>query len=282
MINIESISIKFKNREVKAKDIFDIREISKELSYDFIRQYHYLGDAKFFSMYNYGLFIKGTNELVGCATYSLPQGTEALKGWFGLEANDVSVMELTRLCLYPALNGTNATSYLLSHSIKMLKNHNVRAVITLADASRHVGSIYQVCNFKYYGLAKVAKDFYRDDGAVNPRGKTGSMFGVYLPRTRKHRYAYILDKTLKCLYNEEKRPTLDNTHSTVCCEDNFVVYDNRYDKWYTCPKCCSHMIELSKEQVNVVKNSSNKKETVEKLIKEIAPKEQLMEEVSLF
>lgn len=282
MINIESIANKFRDRLIKAKEIFEIREISKEISYDFIRQHHYLGDAKFFSMYNYGLYIKDTNELVGCATYSLPQGTEALKGWFGLECNDTSVMELTRLCMLPVLNGTNATSYLLSNSIKMLKNHKIRAVITLADASRHVGSIYQVCNFKYYGLAKVAKDFYRDDGSVNPRGKTGSMQGVYLPRTRKHRYAFILDKTLKCLYNEESKPTLEETHMTSCCEDMFVVYDNRYDKWYTCPKCCSHMVELTIEQAKSIMNSSNKKETVEELIKEVAPKEQLMEEVSLF
>ena len=282
MINVESIANKFRNREVKAKDIFDIREVSKEIAYDFIRQYHYLGDAKFFSMYNYGLFIRGTNELVGCATYSLPQGTEALKGWFGLECNDISIMELTRLCMLPILNGTNSTSYLLSNSIKKLRNHNVRAVITLADASRHVGSIYQVCNFKYYGLAKTAKDFYRDDGSVNPRGKTGSMMGVYLPRTRKHRYAYILDKTLKCLYEEESRPTVEDTHTTICCDDEFVVYDNRYDKWYTCPKCCSHMIELNEVQVNKIKSSHNKKECVEQLIREIAPKQQLMEEVSLF
>ena len=134
----------------------------------------------------------------------------------------------------------------------MLKSHNVRAVITLADSSRHVGSIYQVCNFKYYGLAKTAKDFYREDGAVNPRGKTGSMRGVYLPRTRKHRYAYIMDKKLKCLYEETNRPTIDETNSTVCCEDEYVVYDGRYDKWYSCPKCCSHIIELSYSDVKRV------------------------------
>ena len=282
MINIEAISLKFKNREVKAKEIFDIREISKEISYDFIRQYHYLGDAKFFSMYNYGLFLKGTNELVGCATYSLPQGTEALKGWFGLECNDVSIMELTRLCLYPSLNGTNATSFLLSNSIKMLKKYNIRAVITLADASRHVGSIYQVCNFKYYGLAKVAKDFYRDDGAINPRGKTGSMRGVYLPRTRKHRYAYILDKTLKCLYQESVRPSTDNTYVTDCCENEFVIYDSRYDEWYTCPKCCSKIAKISEQQASIIKSSVNKLETAERIIREVLPEQQLMKEVSLF
>ena len=38
----------FKNREIKAKQIFVIDEISKNEAYEFIRKYHYLGDAKFF------------------------------------------------------------------------------------------------------------------------------------------------------------------------------------------------------------------------------------------
>ena len=169
MIDYTNIVEKFKNRESKARDIFDIREIQKVEAYSFIRTYHYLGNAKFFSMYNYGLFIKDTIELVGVATYSPPQGANSLKGWFdNIDNDDMSIMELSRLCMLPIFNGTNATSYLLSNSIKMLKRHSVKAVITLADTSRHVGSIYQVCNFKYYGLTPERNIFYTSDAKKEP------------------------------------------------------------------------------------------------------------------
>lgn len=193
---------KFANREIKAKDIFYIKQVPKTTAYSFIRKYHYLGDAKFFSMYQFGLYHKDTTELVGCATFSLPQGTEATMSWFSLPPNTQNILELSRLCMLPQLNKTNATSFLLGGSIKQLSNMNeevrrkfkkdnkqfsnddfvCRAVITLALASRHPGSIYQVCNFKYYGMTNQASDFYASDGSINPRGKVSSFHGIYLPR----------------------------------------------------------------------------------------------------
>ena len=113
----------FKNREIKAKQIFVIDEISKNEAYEFIRKYHYLGDAKFFCVYAYGLFCE--EELVGCATYSNIQGVSSAKGWFGVDNQDQTVLELSRLCMLPSLNGTNATSYLLGNSMKMLKQYDI-------------------------------------------------------------------------------------------------------------------------------------------------------------
>ena len=195
----------FKSHDIKAKSIFSIREVDKRTCYEFVRRYHYLAEAKFFCVYGYGMYYKdenNTEEMVGCATFSNPQGSVALKGWFGLGNNNNSVLELSRLCVLPCLNGTNATSYLLGNSMRMLKKHYIKAVITLADASRHVGSIYQVCNFKYYGLTEKKTDFYTIDGIKNPRGSTTNLHGVWVERTRKHRYCYLLDKSLKVLYQE--------------------------------------------------------------------------------
>ena len=67
-VNIDEDVAKFKNREIKAKEIFTIREIDKKIAYAFIKQYHYLKDAKFFAKYSYGLYID--NVLVGCSTFS--------------------------------------------------------------------------------------------------------------------------------------------------------------------------------------------------------------------
>lgn len=225
----------FKNHLIKAKDLFVINKIDKSLAYDFIKKYHYLKDAKFFSKFSYGLFIG--DELVGCCTYQNPQGIVAMKSWFGLTNDNQDVMELGRLCMLPILNGTNATSYLLGNSLKCLKKEGVKAVITLADDCRHVGSIYQVCNFKYYGLTNKKTDFYTADGKINPRGETKNIKGVWLPRTRKHRYAYILDKSLVCLLKEEKKPSIGDINEYDCCGGTLEVFDKRFGDKYTCPKC---------------------------------------------
>ena len=204
----------FKNRKVKAKSLFSLSVISKTDAYNFVKKYHYLKDAKFFCVYAVGMFFKG--EIVGVATFSNPQGISALKGWFGLTNDCKDVLELSRLCLIPALNGTNASSFLLSNSLKILKKcAGIRAVITLADDDRHVGSIYQVCNFKYYGLTDKKTDFYTFDGKVNPRGATKNIRGVWLPRTRKHRYCYLLDRSLKALYEECPKPEKKVVESEV-------------------------------------------------------------------
>ena len=88
---------KFINREVKAKHIFTIRKLTKSEAYDFIKKYHYLGDAKFFSKFAYGLFSKETDEILGVTTFSNPQGAATMKGWFNLTNQDQSVLELSRL-----------------------------------------------------------------------------------------------------------------------------------------------------------------------------------------
>jgi len=237
----------FKNREVKAKTIFKLMKIDKSVAYQFISQYHYLKDAKFFSKFSYGLFLD--DVLVGCSTFSNPQGTVTLKGWFGLENDNQDVLELGRLCMLPKLNGTNATSYLLGNSLKLLKNEGVKAVITLADDSRHVGSIYQVCNFKYYGLTDKKSDFYTSDGKVNPRGTTKEKRGVWIPRTQKHRYCYILDETLVCLFQEQPKPTLGMINHYDCCNQTGKVFDNRFKEWYTCPKCTGTISPISLDEV---------------------------------
>lgn len=243
---------KFKSRELHAKELFCIRPIPKNLAYDFIKKYHYLRDAKFFALYCYGLYLIDTNELVGCSTYSTVQGVHTLYGWFGIEDNSCKdIVELSRLCMIPYLNGTNATSYLLGNSIRMLKQHNVRAVITLADATRHIGSIYQVCNFKYYGMCDPKKDFYWVEDSRYPyrdkSRKIRDLHGVWIDKTKKHRYAYILDKTLKCKYDECTRPIDQSDLSAyTCCGGKYVVFDNRYGEYYTCPKCTKKMIKLTK------------------------------------
>ena len=118
---LDSYIQQFKDRKAKAKDVFTISAIDKYTAYEFIQRYHYLGKKDFLCSYAYGLWCCG--ELVGAATFSPPAGVSTIKGWFGLKNNDLSIIELTRLAMLPALNGCNATSFLLSGSIRNLKHH---------------------------------------------------------------------------------------------------------------------------------------------------------------
>lgn len=252
----------FKQHTISARSIFSIREVDKNTCYEFVRRYHYLANAKFFCVHGYAMYYHdeyGSEEMVGCATFSNPQGTSAMKGWFDMKNDCNDVLELSRLCLLPCLNKTNATSFLLGNSMKLLKRHGIRAVITLADSSRHVGSIYQVCNFKYYGLTDRKKDFFTIDGYKNPRGQTSNKHGVWVERSRKHRYCYLLDKKMKVLYKEQKAPSVDSKYNTNCCNGTHRIYDPRFQEWFSCPICCGY-IKLLKdnEETKCVKIKNTK------------------------
>ena len=239
MDSLESSDLitKFKDRKIKANLVFTLIRIDKATAYNFVRKYHYLKDSRFFSCYNYGLYTKSDNTLVGVTTFSNPQGTMSLKGWFNLNTNCKDILESSRLCVLPSLNGSNVTSYLLGSSIKFLRREGIRAIITLADDSKHVGSIYQVCNFKYYGLTDRKQDFYVN-GKIKHRGTTKNVHGVWLDRTRKHRYAYIIDNKLICNYKEQSYPPkVKREGSDTCtyCNGSGKVYDKRLDEWHNCP-----------------------------------------------
>ena len=142
-----------------------------------------------------------------------------------------------------------------------------RAVITLADASRHAVSIYQVCNFKYYGVTSPKVDFYREDGLKNPRGGPSQWHGAYLLRTHKHRYAYILDDTLKCCYQEMPKPSANALIEKTCCGGTHILYDNRFKEYWTCP-ICTGKLELVDKDGNKLENPRLQGVTVKEKDKE--------------
>lgn len=248
MKDVDKLLEQFKNREVKAKDIFEIRRVSKEDAIKIVADYHYLGTKKFMFTVGYGLYFKNDNildgydEMLGCATFGVVGGIVALKGWFSVDnSHSTEFFELTRLVMLPKMNGCNATSFLLGNAIKDIKKNfkDIRAIVTLADNSMHCGAIYQACNFKYFGLANKKTDFVPLGGNnLNPRGKTKDTHGVWIPRTQKHRYCYIIDKTLKINYEEQPFPKgNDMNEAPNCCDGLHVVYDKRFNEYFTCPRC---------------------------------------------
>ena len=86
----------------------------------------------------------------------------------------------------------------------------MRAILTYADTDYHKGFIYQALNFKYYGQTAPKKDFWVEqaDGSFKKqsRGKTSGVKGEWRPRSRKHRYVLVYDKSLKVKWCEEPYP----------------------------------------------------------------------------
>jgi len=196
------------------KTEYSIKPISKKEASEILLKWHYLKDISkgFKSGYNYGLF--KNEKLVGSIIFTGFPVPELVKGLFGLERkNQSGFFELSRLCIEPETQKEeyNITSWFVSRSIRQLKKDtNVKAILSYADSDFHSGTIYKACNFKYYGLTDEKKDFWIKDVNGNytkhSRGKIKGLEGEWRPRSRKHRFLLIYDKSLSPLWKEEKYP----------------------------------------------------------------------------
>lgn len=242
------------------KEEYEIIEITKKQAKEIIKQYHYLKNKDFLFMCAYGLYDKKTKELMGCATFGRVNGISATKGWFGIgngAEESKGLYELNRLVMNPSLNGGNETSFLLGGALRRIKkDYNARAIISLADTDLHVGYIYQACNFTYHGMTDVKTDFYmqseNDKGfKLNPIGSTKDKNGVWLPRSQKHRYLMLFDKSVKVQYPQKPYPKVNNIKKKSCCDDKIVI-DKRFGITYTCPKCTGKLeiIPINTKQEN--------------------------------
>ena len=88
----------------------------------------------------------------------------------------------------------------------MRKEAYVRVLLSYADFDYHKGTVYRACNFKYYGLTALRKDFWikQPDGSFikHVRGKTKGVDGEWRPRSRKHRFVMLFDKNLEIKWDE--------------------------------------------------------------------------------
>jgi len=174
-------------------------------AYDLVSRFHYLGKTRFVSQFRYGLY--DDMDLVGAVIYQPLAAPNSATSAFGLpRGNYKEFVEMSRLVLEPNLNGKNYGSMLISKSIRFLKQEGIKAVLSYADSSRHVGMVYQASNFGYYGLTAAKCDYQMPDGTIKQRGKTKGMGGQWIPRTRKHRYLYLIDKTLEVKWAKEPYP----------------------------------------------------------------------------
>ena len=170
----------------------------------------------FLARRSYGLF-RTNNKFIGVITFSGISVVETLIGAFeGFErtSDQSGFWELSRLAMDDNDKEKNLTSWFVSKALKMLRQDEyVRAVISYADSKYHHGYIYQATNFKYYGLTDKKSDFFVTAGGEEKqvwRGKVKGAKGIWKPRTRKHRYMIVYDKTLAVKWIEQPYPKGDN------------------------------------------------------------------------
>jgi len=182
-----------------------IEPISYNHAYELVNAFHYLGAKRFIGQHCFGL-INGI-QVIGAVVYSPLSVPNSAMSAFGLpRGNYPDLLEMSRLVLEPNLNGKNYGSMLVGRSLRLLKQRKIRAVISYADSSRHIGAIYQACNFGYYGLTTQKSDFYLSDGRKLSRGSTKGLEGSWEPRSQKHRYLYLIDRNLKALWEQQPYP----------------------------------------------------------------------------
>lgn len=180
-------------------------KISYNEAHKLVNQYHYLGGKRFIGQYCFGII--DNLSVVGAIVYSPLSVPESAQSAFGLPRGHYpDLLEMSRMVLHPSLNGHNVGSQLIAYSLRQLKKQNIRAVISYADSSKHIGTLYQACNFTYHGLSPQKKDFFLESGVKSSRGKCKGEKGEWLPRSRKHRYLYIFDKDLKTIWQQEPYP----------------------------------------------------------------------------
>lgn len=188
---------------------FGVLPIEPAQTYQWLLKKHYAHRIPSIS-YAFGLY--DGCELIGVVTYGVPPSGNLKNGIAGDKYAGI-VLELNRLVLSESAP-KNSASCLVGRSLQRLPSPSI--VVSYADTEQgHVGYVYQAANFIYTGLS-AKRSNWTIEGLENLHGFTiadmsrgqenraqymrdtyGDKFSL-TPRSRKHRYIYIVaDKKTK-------------------------------------------------------------------------------------
>ena len=167
-----------------------VRPISKATAAWCYRQWHYLKDTGFLHQYSFGAYYDGV--IWGAITFHPPSAPETVMGLFN-STSQSSIYEIGRLAMDDRCP-RNSESRFIAVAMRLLRKAvPVKAIITYADSAvGHTGTIYRASGFTYLGLTDPKDDFWID-GKIQQRGKTRGMGGVWLSRSRKHKFIKRFD-----------------------------------------------------------------------------------------
>ncbi|APV44773.1 hypothetical protein Dform_01451 [Dehalogenimonas formicexedens] len=136
-------------------------------------------------------------------------------------ANPEDCMTLSRLWLSDELP-SNSESRVISIALRALKKHTkTKFIVSYADPGQgHLGTIYQATGWIYTGLSEAMPMFDLGDGRVRHSRSLSHTLGSHsikyleeqgievrvVPQTRKHRYIYFLDPSLKTQLTVNPQP----------------------------------------------------------------------------
>ena len=166
------------------KDIYFVQPIKKEEAREWLLRKHYAHKIPPIC-YAYGLY---GPQLIGVCTFGMPPTPT-----FNTMFYPYDCLELNRLVLNDD-HGKNATSFFVSHALKLLPCRPL-VVVSYADATHnHIGYVYQCTNWIYTGETKSRQDAILKGTARHPRHAYDkkNTEKEYVKRSIKHRYFYFL------------------------------------------------------------------------------------------
>lgn len=169
-------SIPTSTLHLRKKD-WNVAGVDRDVAERLIADHHYARGTSNTSTYLHGLYPVGWLWYVDCVgvAWWLPPTKSAAQAWAGKAWE--GVLSLSRLVMQPEVP-TNACSFLLSKSVRMIDRKRWPVLVTYADSWRgHKGTIYRAAGWEYCGETK-PQAVYTINGRMTSR-KAG-------PKTRTH------------------------------------------------------------------------------------------------
>jgi len=190
------------------KNNLRISELKYSIAKDFIEKYEWLGNIGS-AKYCYGLHVY--DELVAVVCFTTPSSPSAFAKLLG-DANARHTYQLCRGASSPSCPKWGA-SKLISCSMKLLRiKTSARVVVCYADPEAgEIGTVYQASNAYYIGMTSyTGPSAYIINGIKYHARSVPKRFGSAkhdvlfeldndysrIQRTKKHRYVYILDRSI--------------------------------------------------------------------------------------
>jgi very-short-patch-repair endonuclease len=154
-LNKEAVDFDFS--KISMRELDDV----KEYKY-FISNYHYLQSAGN-PIYKYGFFIG--EELIAVCLYGYPTRKESA---IRLNVGYKEVLELTRLCIHPKYHKQNFASWIISKTIKKLKQlKKYKYLLSFSDKTfNHIGTVYKASNWQFDGVVPPSYWYVDNSGFV--------------------------------------------------------------------------------------------------------------------
>lgn len=185
---------------LRAKD-WMVRPVSLSTARELVTRLHYAKGGSNTATYCHGLFKRGTDFFdeycLGVAWWLPPTKSAALatypERWQG-------VLSLSRMVIDPSVP-TNACSFLLSRSMKLIDRAAWPCLVTYADEGQgHTGAIYRAANWQYAGLTKPEAMFTINGRMVSrkagpktrTRAEMAALGAVTVGTFAKHKFVHLV------------------------------------------------------------------------------------------